>query len=107
MHNNPEITGQGIGRARAAVQMLEFLQTDEAQVVLWTLAGAALCAIGVYVLKKFQDRKGDDQQQASELLTNFREIHSQGGLSDEEFRTIKAQLAARLEREINENDEKG
>lgn len=87
--------------------MLEFLQTDEAQVIVWTLGGAALCAIGVYVVKRFQDRKGDDQPRASELLTNFREIHSQGGLSDEEFRTIKAQLAARLEREINENDNKG
>jgi uncharacterized membrane protein len=107
MHNNPEITGQGIGRARAAVQMVEFLQTDEAQVILWTLGGVALCAIGVYVVKRFRDRKGDDQPQASELLTNFREIHSRGGLSDEEFRTIKAQLAAQLEREINENDDKG
>ena len=107
MHNNPEITGQGIGRARAVPQMLEFLQTDEAQVVLWTLGGVALCAIGVYVVKRFRDRKGDDQPQASELLTNFREIHSQGGLSDEEFRTIKARLAAQLEREINENGNKG
>lgn len=88
-------------------EMLEFLQTDEAQVVLWTLGGVALCVVGVYVVKRFRDRKGDDQPQASELLTKFREIHSQGGLSDEEFRTIKAQLAARLEREINENDNKG
>jgi hypothetical protein len=87
--------------------MLEFLQTDEAQVILWTLGGAALCVIGVYVVKRFRDRKGDNQPSASELLTNFREIHSRGGLSDEEFRTIKAQLAAQLEREINENDDKG
>jgi uncharacterized membrane protein len=107
VHNNPEINGQGIGRARAAVQMLEFLQTDEAQVILWTLGGVALCTIGVYVVKKFRDRNGDDQPKASELLTNFREIHSQGGLSDEEFRTIKAQLADRLQREVNDNDERG
>ncbi len=112
MHNNPEITGQGIGRARAAaippaVQMLEFLQSDEAQVILWTLGGVALCTIGVYVVKRFRDHKGDDQPNASELLTNFREIHSQGGLSDEEFRTIKAQLADKLQREINDNDERG
>jgi hypothetical protein len=87
--------------------MLEFLQSNEAQVFLWALGGAVLCLAGVYIVKRFRDRKGDDQPKASELLTNFREIHSQGGLSDEEFRTIKAQLAARLERELNENDNKG
>jgi hypothetical protein len=87
--------------------MLEFLQTSEAQLVLWTLCGAALCAIAVYAVKRFRDRTGDDQPPASELLTNFREIHSRGGLSDEEFRTIKAQLAQRLHRELNDNDDKG
>jgi hypothetical protein len=87
--------------------MLEYLETSEAQVVLWTMCGAVVLAVGIYVVKRFRDRSGDDQSQASELLTNFREIHSQGGLSDEEFRTIKAQLAARLQREINDNDDKG
>ena len=41
--------------------MLEFLQTSEAQLVLWTLCGAALCAIAVYAVKRFRDRTGDDQ----------------------------------------------
>jgi uncharacterized membrane protein len=93
--------------ARADVPMLEFFQSNQAQVILWSIGGAALCVLGVFLVKKFRDRTDDDQPKASELLTNFREIHSQGGLSDEEFRTIKAQLAARLEREINENDNKG
>jgi hypothetical protein len=87
--------------------MLEFLETREAQVVLWTLAGAALCAIGVYLVKRFRDRDVEAQPKANELLTNFREMHSRGGLSDEEFRTIKAQLADRLQREINDNEDKG
>jgi hypothetical protein len=87
--------------------MLEFLETREAQIVLWTLAGAALCAVGVYLVKRFRDRAVEDRPQASDLLTNFREMHSQGGLSDEEFRTIKAQLADRLQREVNDNDERG
>jgi hypothetical protein len=87
--------------------MLEFLRTTEAQLVIWTVLGAVLVTIGVYVVKKFRDRSGDDQVEASDLLTNFREIHSQGGLSDEEFRTIKARLAARLGREIKENDNSG
>jgi uncharacterized membrane protein len=87
--------------------MLEFLRTTEAQLVVWTVLGAVLVTIGVYVVKKFRDRSGDDQVEASDLLTNFREIHSRGGLSDEEFRTIKARLAARLGREIKENDNSG
>jgi hypothetical protein len=107
-HNDQECKpgkGGGCGLFDAG-QMLEFLQSSEAQVVLWTLCGAALLAIGIYVMKRFRDRAADDRPGASELLTNFREIHSQGGLSDEEFRTIKAQLAAKLQREINHNDNK-
>jgi hypothetical protein len=96
-----------VGAARADVPMLDFFQSNQSQVILWSIGGAALCVLGVFLVKKFRDRTDDDQPKASELLTNFREIHSQGGLSDEEFRTIKAQLAARLEREINENDNKG
>jgi hypothetical protein len=109
VHNNAEIAGQGIGHPGPVMArtMLQFLQTREAQIVLWTLAGAALCAIGVYFVKRFRDRAAEDQPQASELLTNFREMYSQGGLSDEEFRTIKAQLADRMQREINDNDERG
>ncbi len=87
--------------------MLELLQTDEAQVILWTLVGVALCAMGAYVVKRFRDRKGDDQPNTSELLTNFREMHSQGGLSDEEFRTIKAKLASDLKAALSDNSGAG
>ncbi len=38
---------------------------------------------------------------ASELMSNFRELHSQGGLSDEEYRTIKAMLAQQVENELS------
>jgi uncharacterized membrane protein len=86
--------------------MLDLLKTSEAQVILWSLAGAALCVVGVYIVKRFRGRTGDDQPKASELLTNFREIHSQGGLSDEEFRTIKAQLRDRMQREVNDNEDR-
>lgn len=87
--------------------MLELLETSQAQVILWSLAGAALCLVGVYVVKRLRGRAGDDQPKASELLTNFREIHSRGGLSDEEFRTIKAQLADRMQQEVSDNEDTG
>ena len=38
---------------------------------------------------------------------NVRELHSQGELSDEEFRTIKTNLATQLQDELNDNGEKG
>jgi hypothetical protein len=38
-------------------------------------------------------------------MTNFRELHAQGELSDEEYRTIKAVLAERFEQELNSTDE--
>jgi hypothetical protein len=86
--------------------MFEFLETSQAQLVLWLLFGAVLVALGVYVVKRFRDRSAGDQPEASELMSKFREIHSQGGLSDEEFRTIKAQLAAELSRELDERKPK-
>ena len=101
-NGGPTVQGTFVRR-----KMLELLETSQAQVILWSLAGAALCLVGVYVVKRLRGRAGDDQPKASELLTNFREIHSRGGLSDEEFRTIKAQLAVRLQDEINDNDNKG
>jgi hypothetical protein len=84
--------------------MLEFLKTSEAQAVLWTICGVALIVVAVYVVRRIRDRTVQEPPGASELLTNFREIHSQGGLSDEEFRTIKTQLATKLQRETKDND---
>jgi uncharacterized membrane protein len=86
--------------------MFEFLETSQAQLVLWLLCGAVLVVAAVYVVKRFRDRSAGDQPGASEHLSKFREIHSQGGLSDEEFRTIKAQLAAQLTREVDERKTK-
>jgi uncharacterized membrane protein len=86
--------------------MFEFLETSQAQLVLWLLCGAVLIAVSVYLMKRFRDRSAGDQPEASELMSKFREIHSRGGLSDEEFRTIKAQLAAQLSRELDERKPK-
>jgi len=41
----------------------------------------------------------------SELLTNFREMHSKGELTDEEFRTIKAKLSIKLKEELRDSDD--
>lgn len=68
---------------------------------------AAGVAAAVYVIGKIRPRSAQQELATSELLTNFRELHARGELSDAEFRTIKTSLAARLQAELKENDETG
>lgn len=62
------------------------------------LFAVVLAAAGslVWLVKRWRDVRAEDTPAASDLLTNFRELHSQGGLSDEEYRTIKTTLAGQL-----------
>ncbi len=64
-------------------------------------------AIGVYVVGKFRGRAEEDRRPANEMLTNFRELHSQGDLSDDEYRTIKTVLTEKIQSELNGTGEKG
>jgi hypothetical protein len=77
----------------------------------WTLAWCAvlalLTALAVYLVGRFRGHAGDEQPQASELLTNFRESHSRGELSDGEFRTIKTLLKGQLEDELKRASDTG
>ncbi len=68
---------------------------------------AMMIATAVYALGKFRGGAGEERLGASELMSKFREVHSEGGLSDEEFRTIKTLLADKLQREIKNSGEKG
>ena len=67
----------------------------------------ALIAIGAYAVSKWRDATDDDTSTASELLTNFREMHSRGDLTDEEFRTIKARLSYEIREELRDSDNEG
>ena len=66
-----------------------------------------LIAIGVLAVRRFRDSSDDDQVTSSEALVNFREMHAQGVLSDEEFRTIKTQLASQMQAELSDSSETG
>jgi hypothetical protein len=68
---------------------------------------AGLAALGIWIVARFRGSKGSDQPMASELLSKFRDLHEQGELSDKEFRNIKTLLAEKLQRELNDNAEKG
>lgn len=79
--------------------MLKFLQTTEAQVVLWSALGVLLLVLAFYLIGKFRPARMRETPRASELIANFRDLHSQGQLDDNEYRTIRTMLAARLNEE--------
>jgi uncharacterized membrane protein len=72
---------------------------------LWFAVIFALLALAIAVLRRFRGDAADDRPTANELLTKFRDLHARGGLSDDEYRTIKTKLATQLQTEITRNDE--
>lgn len=71
---------------------------------VWFAVILGLLALAIAGLRKWRGGSADDRQPHSELLTKFRELHARGGLSDDEYRTIKTKLAAELDAELNVND---
>ena len=107
-----------IGRTTAASRalrrpiprvMLDFIRDPSIRSLLlaafWFAAILALLALAIVIVRRFRGGAADDQPQAGELLSKFREVHSRGGLSDDEYRTIKTKLAADLQSELNDTGE--
>ncbi len=84
--------------------MVELLEGPWYLAIILFATVVALIAVGAYALSKWRDAIDDDTSNASELLTNFREMHSRGDLTDEEFRTIKARLSYEIQQEIKSSD---
>ena len=84
--------------------MAEFLGSPLATTIGLLAILAALVAGGVYAIQKVRAGINGKEPPASEWLTNFKELHARGELSDAEYRTIKAMLADRLEQELNSTD---
>ncbi len=72
------------------------------QTIGWLTGLAILIAIGYYVCSKIRANTLQSEPTAHELLAKFDELHSQGELSDEEFRTIKTTLSEKLDMELSE-----
>ncbi|MGD0382417.1 MAG: hypothetical protein ABSA77_02770 [Thermoguttaceae bacterium] len=68
---------------------------------------AIMTAIAAYVILKIRAKTLQREPRARELLSKFREMHSRGVLTDAEFRTIKTALAEQLQKELNDNSERG
>jgi uncharacterized membrane protein len=87
--------------------MIEFLSSRTAEIVIGLALMAAVIAVGIYLIQKVREWRDQKEPPPSTLITKFREIHSQGGLSDEEYRTIKAVLTQQLHEELKDNGETG
>jgi uncharacterized protein YneF (UPF0154 family) len=88
--------------------MTATLDWVNARQLVWGVAALAiLVATGIYLAGKIRAKAVQKEPPASELLTKFREMHSRGVLSDEEFRTIKTTLTERLQSELRNEDETG
>jgi uncharacterized membrane protein len=84
-----------------------FWSVGPESLILWIAVLAALIAVAVYVILKIRSKTLQNEPHASELLSKFRDLHSQGELSDEEFRTIKTTLSAELQKELKDSGKTG
>ena len=76
------------------------VHTSLVHALLWFAVIFALAAAGMAVARRWRGRAAHDELDPNDLLTNFRELYERGGLSEEEFRTIKAKLAAELKAKL-------
>jgi uncharacterized membrane protein len=84
--------------------MREFLTTPTAKAVFWLAVLMVMLVVSYYLVRRFRDRIDEDRQTTSDLLTNFREMHQEGDISETEFRTIKTVLGERLQEELEGPD---
>lgn len=80
--------------------MPNFLASPNALLIVYATGLVMLLAVGYYIVAKVRESFSESGPGASDLMSSFRESYSQGELSDEEYRTIKATLAARLRQEL-------
>ncbi len=66
-----------------------------------------ITALGIAVVRRIRGSEANDMSDSSEMMTKFRDLHAEGGLSDQEFRTIKTKLASDLKAELNSNSNTG
>ena len=86
---------------------LRIFQDPIADLVIWAALWAMAIAVAVYVIGKIRAEPAQNEPDASDLISKFRDLHSRGELSDAEFRTIKTTLAGRLQEELKDSDETG
>lgn len=56
------------------------------------------------ILGKLHDNSSQDEDDPSQLLSKFRDLHSRGTLSDKEYRTIKSKLASQIQAGLGDHN---
>jgi hypothetical protein len=84
--------------------MLEVLRHPSLQIALWLAGILVVSALAIAALVRWRGGAADDRPRARELLMKFRELHARGGLSDNEYRTIKTKLARRFPTELSDDE---
>ena len=111
MRRKGKLIGLGQG-GRSGRPLMDVLWDDHwvefyQRLVAWGAALAVLVLVAAYVVGKIRAKPIQKEPVSSELMTKVRDLHSQGGLSDAEYRTIKTTLAARLQEELRDTGETG
>jgi hypothetical protein len=75
------------------------------RIALLFTAIAALAGLGALVVSKFRGSTKDEERPASQMLSNFRDLHEQGELSETEFRNIKTLLSDKIQEELKDSEE--
>ena len=84
-----------------------FFEGWAAELVIWLAVCAVATAVAIYIFGIIRAESVQQEPTASELMSKFSDLNSKGELSDEEFRTIKTTLAARLQEELKDTGETG
>ncbi len=75
--------------------LLAFVNWPLLQGLLWLIVLANLTVVSIYLLRVWRDQV-NRVEAVGDPLEKFRELHRQGMLDDDEFRTIKSALDERL-----------
>jgi hypothetical protein len=84
-----------------------FLEQPSIRLIFALAAFAVLLLIGGYVVTRYRQNVRNPTQGANDMLSNFRDLNSEGQLSDEEFRTIKGMLAKEATQELRDTGDSG
>lgn len=78
--------------------MLEVMKSTTGQMVMGLAGLLIMTMIGVYVVLKFRDDNdsSDSIENASDMITKFREMRQEGHIDEKEYRTIKTDLEKKL-----------
>lgn len=75
--------------------------------ILGSVLAILTAVAAIYVMRRVRSEETKSEPHASQLMAKFRQMHSEGVLSDEEFRTIKTTLTARFQEELKDSGQTG